>query len=110
VGSTVTWTYIVTNTGNVTLTNVNVVDDNGTPGNLGDDIAVGTITTLLPGSANAQTLTASRPAQLGQYQNAATAKATATFTDGSSQPVSASAIDRYLGAVSSLYGSVYYDA
>ena len=37
VGSTVTWTYNVTNTGNVTLTDVTVTDDNGTPGNTADD-------------------------------------------------------------------------
>ena len=32
VGSTVTWTYNVENTGNVALTNIDLVDDNGTPG------------------------------------------------------------------------------
>lgn len=37
INSTVTWTYIVTNTGGVNLTNIVVRDDNGTPGNPGDD-------------------------------------------------------------------------
>ena len=37
VGSTVTFTYIVTNTGNVPLASVMVVDDNGTPGDPADD-------------------------------------------------------------------------
>ena len=40
-GSTVTWTYKVTNTGNVTFTRSQVVvtDDNGTPGNSADDMS-----------------------------------------------------------------------
>jgi len=37
INSTVTWTYIVTNTGGVNLTNIVVKDDNGTPGTPGDD-------------------------------------------------------------------------
>ncbi len=37
VGSTVTFTYVVTNTGNVPLSGVAVRDDNGTPANPADD-------------------------------------------------------------------------
>ena len=37
VGSTVTFTYVVTNPGNVPLSGVTVRDDNGTPGNAADD-------------------------------------------------------------------------
>src|SRR5688572_8360351 len=37
VSSTVTFTYVVTNTGNVPLSGVTVLDDNGTPGNAADD-------------------------------------------------------------------------
>ena len=39
VGDPVEWTYVVTNTGDVQLSNVVVTDDNGTPGNPGDDFS-----------------------------------------------------------------------
>src|SRR5258706_148620 len=44
-GDTVIYDYLVTNTGNVTLTNVSVTDNNGTPGNTADDftISIGTL-------------------------------------------------------------------
>lgn len=74
VGSTVTWSYIVTNTGNVPLVNATVVDDNGTPGITADDFTVGTIPSLAIGAST--TLTATGPAQAGQYENYATVTAT----------------------------------
>ncbi|MBN2103310.1 hypothetical protein JW835_04630, partial [bacterium] len=63
VGSTVTWTYIVTNTGGFDLTNVDVNDNK-----IG---LIGTIPSLSIGAS--QTLTATGTAQLGQYANIATA-------------------------------------
>jgi len=47
----VTYSYTVTNTGNVTLTNIVVTDDNATPGFGGDDFQVGTIASLAPGAS-----------------------------------------------------------
>ena len=59
-GSSVTYTYVVTNTGNVALT-VNLVDDNGTPGTPGDDIDVdgGAGFNLTTGASQTFTATAS---------------------------------------------------
>ncbi len=51
-GGDVTWTYTVTNIGNVPLADVTVVDDNGTPGDLGDDFG----TTLVSGDDNGNLL------------------------------------------------------
>jgi hypothetical protein len=39
VGSTIIFSYTVTNAGNIALSNVVVVDDNGTPGNAADDFS-----------------------------------------------------------------------
>lgn len=50
-GEPVTFTYVVTNIGNVTLTNVVVTDDNATPRFSGDDFTVGTVATLAPGAS-----------------------------------------------------------
>ncbi|MEW6216413.1 MAG: lamin tail domain-containing protein, partial [Candidatus Bipolaricaulota bacterium] len=66
VGSTVTWTYEVTNTGNVALTNIAVTDDKvGT---------IGTIPTLAVGAS--ATLTKTGTAVAGQYANVGTAQTT----------------------------------
>src|SRR5207248_346000 len=84
VGSTVTWAYNITNTGNVALANVVVKDDNGTPLNPADDFIVGTIPSLAPGAS--ATLTATGSAQAGQYGNVGSA----TGTDAIGETVSAS--------------------
>jgi hypothetical protein len=98
VGSTVTWTYTVTNTGNLPLANVGVTDDNGTPGSPGDDFTA----TYVSGDTNNNSLldlnetwtfTASGPAIAGQYENYGTAKGTAP----SGTVVTASNLDHYFG-------------
>jgi hypothetical protein len=90
-GSTVTWTYEVTNPGSVTLTNVMVTDDNGTPGNLADDFqATCPETTLAPGET--MICSATGNAIEGQYVNWATASG---YFDGTE--VTAEDPDRYFG-------------
>jgi len=49
-GQTVTYTYYLTNTGDVTLTAVTLMDDSGTPGNSSDDLTVCTGITLATGA------------------------------------------------------------
>jgi uncharacterized repeat protein (TIGR01451 family) len=83
-GSTVTWTYIVTNIGNVALTDVAVTDDKGVT-------VTAPTTALSPGES--MTATASGTAVPGQYANIGTA--TATWSDG--LVVSASDPSHYLG-------------
>ena len=92
VGSTVTWTYQVTNTGNVALQFLSLTDDNGTPLDLGDDLGPtpvfdggavrgdvdqdGLIDPAMGGQpAETWLFTATGTAQLGQYENNATATA-----------------------------------
>lgn len=67
VGDAVTWTYVVTNTGNVTLTNVTVTDDHG--------VTVTCPTTTL-GPLATMTCSASGTAEPGQYANTGTATGT----------------------------------
>jgi hypothetical protein len=50
-GELVTYTYQITNTGDITLTGVTVVDDNGTPGDGSDDLTVCGYSTLPPEAA-----------------------------------------------------------
>jgi hypothetical protein len=84
-GSTVTWVYAVTNTGNVPLTNVTVSDDKvGT---------ICTIGTLAPGASTS--CTKSGTAVAGAYENTGTV----TGMPPVGPPVTASNVDHYFGAL-----------
>ena len=63
-GQAVTYSYVVTNTGNVPLTNINVVDDNATPTYAADDVQVGTVASLAPGTSQKLTRTLVPPVPL----------------------------------------------
>jgi uncharacterized repeat protein (TIGR01451 family) len=67
VGDPVTWTYLVTNTGSVDLTDVTVTDDQG--------VSVTCPQTTLAAGAPAMTCTASGTAVAGQYANLGTVAA-----------------------------------
>jgi uncharacterized repeat protein (TIGR01451 family) len=99
VGSTVTFTYVVTNPGNVPLASVFVTDDNGTPGSAADDFNA----TFVGGDTNANglldetetwTFTASQIATPGQYSNVGRVTATSPFGGGT---VSDSDVDFHFG-------------
>ncbi|HWM91298.1 MAG TPA: Vps62-related protein [Thermoanaerobaculia bacterium] len=85
VGSTVNWSYLVTNLGNVTLTNIKVLDDQGKAVNCGAN------TSLAPGKSF--TCTASGTAVEGQYGNLGIVTADPPCGD----PVSAQDPSHYFG-------------
>ena len=77
-GSSATFDYVLTNTGNVAVSSVVVVDDNGTPGNAGDDFNP----TFTGGDTNSNnildlgetwTFTAVRTVIAGQYTHTSSA-------------------------------------
>jgi LPXTG-site transpeptidase (sortase) family protein len=90
IGDPVAWTYVVTNTGNVALTNVTVTDDQG-------------VTVTCPQTtlavAESMTCTASGTAQLGQYANIGTVTANYGAT-----LVNDSDASHYLGTSAPLIG------
>lgn len=65
-GDLVTWTFVVTNTGDVTLHDVAIIDDNGTLDD-GDDIVVASGLTIEAGESITAVLTGT--AELGQFRN-----------------------------------------
>src|SRR5205085_1063664 len=93
VGSPVTWTYVVTNTGNVPLANVVVTDDK--------QGAVCTIPTL-PVGPSAIECTKTGTAEKGQYVNTGTATGQFEVATVDGQPrtvtVTSSNADYYFGA------------
>ena len=118
-GETITWDYVVTNTGSLALGGVSVLDDAGTPGNPSDDFVP------LPtgGDLNGDqlldpdeiwTYTAPGTWQLGQYGNMAEVKGTPVDPDGQPIPELDEVFDddrsHFFGrALSSLSGFVYVD-
>jgi hypothetical protein len=85
--ASVTYTYVVTNTGTLTVSGP-VVDDNGTPGDTSDDVTVGTFSSLAPGASatfthaftvnGTRTNTATATATSGTLSTTVTATATVT--------------------------------
>ncbi len=87
VGSTATFTYVVTNTGNVPLNSVTVRDDNGTPGEPSDDFDA----TFQSGDTNSNgqldltetwTYQGTRTVTAGQHTNIASVSGNPVDTDG----------------------------
>ena len=91
-GNNVTWSYEVKNTGNVTLTDIVVKDDNGTAITT-DDFEVGTIASLAPGASATLTHNGGN-AQAGQYTNLGSVTGKPPVGDN----VTASDPDNYYGS------------
>ncbi len=72
VGGLVTWSYVVTNNGQVALSGIQVSDDNGTPGDTGDDFDVTCPQTDLAVTESMTCTPVTGTATLGQYANIAT--------------------------------------
>ena len=101
VGRTVTWTYRITNTGNVTLTNITLADDK-----------IGDVTIELPGHhrwrwALSTLCTITGTAITGQYTN--TAIVTGTPTLGPTTPVTDTNPSHYFAPRFSLGNQVFAD-
>ena len=116
-GEAIQWSYMVTNDGNVDLTDISVVDDNGTPGDPGDDVVVGTIASLAAGAST--TLTLDGTSGTGDYHNTATASTSVSDDAGHSIDVSDSDDSSYFGQDPSIDvekyvsvdgGNTWYDA
>jgi hypothetical protein len=73
-GDHVTWTYIVSNVGNLPLTNVTVVDDQ-----IGTITCPGNTLAVFPDPASTMTCSASGWAVAGQYMNTGTVTASSPF-------------------------------
>jgi uncharacterized repeat protein (TIGR01451 family) len=92
VGDAVTWSYKVTNTGNVTVTDITVTDSDPAIGQ------VGTIASLAPGET--RILTASGTAAAGNYSNTGTVSGQPVGSDNSAigDAISASDGSSYFGS------------
>ena len=107
VGSTVTWTYTVTNPGNVAIANVVVSDDNGTAGEPRDDFNPTFVGGDTDGNgeldvAETWTYTANAAALAGEYENIATVNG-AFVAPGANTPVSDIEEDCYTGLEANIH-------
>jgi hypothetical protein len=66
----VVWTYVVTNIGDMLLSDVTVIDDNGTPGDVTDDVVIALGISMAPGTSDS--FDALGVATEGLYRNVAT--------------------------------------
>ncbi|MCJ7659500.1 MAG: DUF11 domain-containing protein, partial [Anaerolineales bacterium] len=96
VGYNVSWEFNISNLGDETITNITIIDDNGTPVDKSDDLTVCTLESLAP--LDSHTCTLHGKVQLGQYENVGTV--TGYFNE---KMVSASDSSHYLGKFPILY-------
>jgi hypothetical protein len=83
-GDTALYEYIVKNTGDAVIRNIEVVDDNETPDDTSDDVVVGTISNLAPGQT--QTFTRELVCDVaGLHTNVAQVTGTSSQTSGGQQ-------------------------
>jgi hypothetical protein len=97
-GTDVTFTYEVSNTGARALSNLQVIDDNGTPGNAGDDFSPHYVSgddgNGVLDAGETWVYTATRPALVGPHASLATASG----TDSRGRTVTDTDLAHYFGA------------
>ena len=110
-GGTITYSYSVTNAGNVTLTNVTVIDDNATPGDNSDDFSP----TFVGGDTDNDgeldldetwTYTATRVVAAGEFNSGDEINNTAVADSDQSDPNSDNAIVQVRNIVPSEYAEL----
>ena len=102
-GDTLYFTYLLENTGNTDIleADVEIVDDNGTPADLGDDVSVSSGDLILLAASDVGSDGILSPGEIWQYQYTTVAEDLATLgapvvvnfeTDGNGSPLSAGTI------------------
>ena len=94
VGDPVTWTFEVTNTGNVDLAAVQVTDNLVPAASINCGAGTNVIPTLLQGAANSVTCTATGTAIAGQYENTGSVTGTPVDDTGTAIPGASAPTDQ----------------